>query len=174
LLAAPYQYSLFHEGCRELSRIGHYLITIVAAAVLVSIANTILSKKGAISSIFKLISGLILTITMVSPWTDFQFRDIQSLYSITVSDAANIAQTGQIIAKSQMSEFIMKEVQEYILDKAVAFDAELNVEVTVSTEDPPSITEIIFTGAISPFAKKQLSQIVCEELGVTEEHQIWR
>ena len=156
-----------------MSKIGQYLLSVVAAAVIVAISNTLIDKKGAIGSILKLITGVVLSMVIVSPWTDLRFNDFEHLYSYTETDALSLVAQGQETAQSEISAYIKTQMQAYILDKASNLGLDITVDVILTEEAPPSVETVRITGIGSPYAKQRLMQIVCTEFGVAEECLIW-
>jgi hypothetical protein len=59
------------------------------------------------------------------------------------------------------------------MDKARSYGAEIQVEITLSQEDPPVPKGCTITGEISPFVKQQLQKVLTNELMIPEENQRW-
>ena len=156
-----------------MSEIGQYLLSIVAAAVIVAVSNTMIESKGAIGSIIKFITGLALAMIVVSPWSDFQISEFDSIYASAETEAVSVASEGQQLSQNKIAELINQQLLAYILDKAAVLGLDVSVDVILSDETPPSICNITIVGAVSPYAKKRLTQILCKDLGVTEECLIW-
>lgn len=156
-----------------MSKIGQYLLSVVAASVIVAISNTLIEQKGAIGSILKLITGIVLAMVIVSPWTDLRFSDFEHLYAYTETDASSYVLQGQETAQSEISTYIKAQMQSYILDKASDLDLDISVDIGLTKESPPSIEKIRITGKGSPYAKQRLMQIICEDFGVAEECLLW-
>ena len=156
-----------------MSAFGQYLLSVVAAAITVSISNSLVDKKGAIASILKLISGLVLALVIVAPWTDLQLSDIEYTLSYTEADAAALVNDGQQLAQSEISKYIITKTTAYILDKASILGLNISVDIELTEDTPPSIQKITIAGLTSPYAKKRLAQIISDDLGVTEENLVW-
>lgn len=157
-----------------MSNVGQYLFSIIAAALLVSVSNTLIGKNGAIGTILKLVTGLVLVTIIVAPWTDLRFSDFKKMYDTIETDASDIVQHGQSAAQMQISEYIKSQTQAYILDKASKMDLSLAVDVTLTSDTPPSISEIKITGQAAPYEKQRLIQLIQDDLGVTEECLVWK
>ena len=59
------------------------------------------------------------------------------------------------------------------MDKAESLGAELTVEVTLSDDELMVPCAVKLSGAISPYAKKVLSDTIAKDLGIQVEEQIW-
>lgn len=155
------------EGIRQ------YLLTIVAAAVLCGIITNLLDKKGAFAAIIKLLTGLFLAVTVISPWSKVQIMDFSVYASGLSAQAEEAAGYGHSVALEEISAIIKSQTEAYILDKAASTGLGLTVTVTVSGSDPPQPYAVILRGAVSPYAKQQLQRIIASDLGIPEERQSW-
>ena len=156
-----------------MSALGQYLLSIVATAITVSISNSFVDKKGAIASILKLISGLVLAMVIVAPWTDLRLSDLENSLSYTDVDAAVLVNEGQQLAQSETSKYIIAKTTAYILDKADMLGLRISVSIELTKDTPTSIHKITIVGPASPYAKQRIEQIIREDLGVTEENLVW-
>ncbi|MBR5570140.1 MAG: hypothetical protein IKW10_04515 [Oscillospiraceae bacterium] len=154
--------------------IGGYVIGIICAAIVCAVINQWSEKKGTHGAILKILTGVFMTITLVSPLLDFDMTGIDSRFSWITADAESAVQNGQILAKDSMAEIIKTQCEAYILDKAAFWELNLSVEVTLSESDPPIPNGVELTGNVSPYAKNQMTNWIVEELGISKEHQVWK
>ena len=70
-----------------------------------------------------------------------------------------------------MADIIKAETEAYILDKASQLNVELSVEVTIDEENIP--TAVTLSGEVSPYARRQLQEIIESDLGIAKENQRW-
>lgn len=150
--------------------VREYLISITAAAIIAGIVTSLTKKSGSISSIVKLLAGLFMTVTILSPVIDLPLNGIQFYLDDLSSDAESVSKTGKDTAEGEIKQIITERSRAYILEKAEALGAELEVEVFLQDLIPCSVE---ITGAVSPFARMQLSQYIAENLGVSSEDQRW-
>lgn len=155
------------DGIRE------YLLRLTAAAVLCGIVTGFLGKKGTLGAIVRLLTGIFMTLTVVSPWTQVRIGDFTDYFDDLSAQAANVSQDGERMAKDAVADIIKAEAEAYILDKANSFGAELTVEVSVDSSDLPVPCAVRINGRISPYGRTQLERIISEELGIALEDQIW-
>ena len=148
---------------------GSYLLQIVTAAILCSMIITITGKSNFSKSV-QFLTGLVMVLIIIKPLANEQF-DIDILDALSVStDASAIIERSKEVADSALTAVITDSVTAYIQDKATAFGAEISVDIDVKDGLPDSVTII---GEISPYARRQLSKWISNELGIPEEEQYW-
>lgn len=155
------------DGIRE------YLIRLTAAAILSGIVTGVLGKKGALGATVKLLAGIFMILTIVSPWTQLKINDFTDYFNNVSLEADAITADGENVARDTLMDIIKSKTEAYILDKADSFGAELTVEVSVEGSDLPVPCAVRISGSVSPYGKKQLEQIISKELGIALEDQIW-
>ena len=154
--------------------IGQYLLSLIAASIICSIVNTWIGSKGTAGSLIKLVTGIFMTFTLLSPIVHIRLSDYTAgLSSITV-DAQTYVQAGQENASNAINNIIKQQTEAYILDKAASMELNLEVEVTLSETDPPAPDSVVLKGQVSPYAKIQLAQFLAEQLGIAKENQTWK
>ncbi len=153
--------------------ISQYLLSVVAAATVSGIAVSLFGKKGLCASVVKLIAGLYLVMTVISPWTKLRFDNISSYLTDMQSDAAMIVDDGEQMAADAAAAIIKEQVEAYILDKAHSMDLDIELEVTFADEDPLVPSAITIWGAASPYARQQLQKMISEDIGIPKEKQSW-
>lgn len=153
--------------------IKNYLISVIAAAIISAIATGIVGKKGTVGAVIKLLTGLFLIITAIYPITKLNFDTLPDYFSEYSIQASAYSLQGEAIAQDEILAIIKSQVEAYILDKASFMDMEIDVQVTMS-ETSPSVPETVtVSGAVSPYGKKRLEQILCNDLGIAKENQFW-
>ena len=144
-----------------------YILTVVAAAMLVGILQS-LAGQGTMGTLTKLLGGVFLALTMLSPVLKLEIPDPAEWFSDVMMDGESMAAEGTALAADAKEDIIRSQVEAYILDKA---DADLAVSVELDAEGVPC--GVTLTGDVSPRAKAQLSRMLAEELGLGEEVQQW-
>ncbi len=151
--------------------IRQYLISVTAAAVICGSITGILGNKGTIGSIAKFLCGLFMTITVFSPWVDFQMPNFGSFMDTYQKEAELSVADAQIVSGQMKSEIITEQVRSYILDKADSMG--LSVSVDVSLDDTLLPNVVIINGEASPYARARLCNYILENLGIPEEKLLW-
>lgn len=153
--------------------IKDYLVSVIAAVIITGIALSIVGKKGTVGSLIKLLSGLFLIITLISPWTKLDLTNITEYFSDYSTQASAVTAQGEAVAKRELTSIIKDQVEAYILDKASSLGLDIMIQVTLSETNPPAPESVSIQGTVAPYAKKQLEQILSNDLGIAKENQHW-
>ena len=156
-----------------MEQIRQYLLSVIAAAILCGIVNTIIGKKGAYFAIVRLICGLFMALTVISPLVKIQLNDLTDYVNGLSWQANTAVANGEAMALDEMGAIIKAQTEAYILDKAVSMELDIDVEVTLSSEMPPIPCTVTVKGAVSPYAKEVLRKYIANDLGIPEEDQLW-
>ena len=149
-----------------------YLLSIVGAAIICSIAKNISNEKTQSGAMLRIVAGIIMTVTVLAPVVNLDLNDLPLMTTNFMDEASAIAAEGEEMAASARNAIISDRAEAYILDKAAAFGAALEVEVTIS--DGTMMPEgARIKGAISPYAKLQLQRIMEQDLQIAKENQQW-
>ena len=153
--------------------LGKYILSVTAAAILFGILQSFISSKSSCGVLLKLIGGLFLTFTIITPIADVNIDALfDTSWDFTVQGTAAAAQ-GQEIAQEEFQGIIKQKCEAYILDKAEAYHAQLEVEVTLNQDDMPIPTAVRLQGSVSPYTKTSLQQWLEEDMGIPKENQVW-
>ena len=151
-----------------------YLLSMTAAAILCVVSQHIIDNQSAAGKIIKTISGLFLALTVISPILEINFSDLD----MDIQDIQNESQA--IIAdevensQSTLESIITEQTKAYILDEAKKIDLNVEIQLVLSDTNPPVPVEISISGEASPYKKKQLNNIISENLGINGEKIIWK
>ena len=153
-----------------MSEIGKYLLKIVAVAMICSIACAI-GAKGRFSASIRMLSGLIIIISIVRPVLPLQLKDFSfDLESIT-QNGNDIIEQGSAAAESFASQIISEKINAYIETKAQALGADVRVDTILSGGMP---AEIMLSGQALPYIRSQLLTWIESEIGVERKAVHWR
>lgn len=153
--------------------LGRYILSVTAASILLSILQTLAGKKGGSAALVRLIGGLFLTFTMIAPTADVDLKVIFDMPFDFAEQGSAIAAQGQQITQQELQVIIKKRLEAYILDKAEALNAQLEVEVTLSQDEIPVPTAVRLRGSASPYARTNLQQFLADSMGIPRENQVW-
>ena len=150
-----------------------YLISVTAAAVICGCVMSLLGSKGTIGAVGKLLCGIFLAVTVIRPVLEVELTEFEIL-SDQINQSSYIAvETGTRMVQAAMSDGIKTRMEAYILDKATALGADLEVDVILSEDAIPVPKEIQLRGTVSPYIKKLLAAWLETDLGINGEGQIW-
>lgn len=155
------------EGVRE------YLLSVTAGAVLCGLLGSLTGQTGSFSGLYKLISGIFLCFLVISPLTKVELTDL-SRYAVDLMESSRAAaQEGEEAGDDMLRQIITDETRAYIMDKARSYGADVQVDITLSEDEPPVPLGCTIRGSISPYVKQQLKKILIQDLGIPEEHHTW-
>ncbi len=151
-----------------------YLLTVIAAAIISGIAVKLIGKKGLHGTLIQLLTGLFLSITVISPLARVKIDNFTAYLSGLEADASAIIADAEKATTAAKVKIIKEEVETYILDEAKKLGLDLEVTVTFASgsEFLPDIVNI--NGAVAPYKKRILQDVIQEELGIPEEKQMWK
>ena len=150
-----------------------YLLGVTAAALICGIIKSLFPKKGTMGTVMKTLLGLAMVLAVVSPWASISMNNLHHWKDDISLDAQGIASDAYQKAKEELRQRIMEKTQSYILAKAYTLGAQVEVSVEVSNDEMTVPSKVRIIGAVSPYAKKAISQMLTEDLGIDKEAQIW-
>lgn len=156
-----------------MAQIGQYIVSVCSAAMICAIINALLENSKTIASIGKILTGIFLTLTIIRPLMDIKIGNLLSYVQDISMNAESYTQQGIQFTHVAEAEVIKGATEAYILDKADSLDAVLDVNVVLSEESPYVPCSVRISGTIAPYAKEELQRFISQELGISEEEQIW-
>ena len=164
---------MFPERGGRIASVKGYLLGIIAAALVCGLISRLVKDKGAAGACVKLIAGLFLVFTVISPLAGLSITGPDIWFGDYTDTADLIASEGERYSVEAMAAVIKSRTEAYILDKALALELQLQVEVVLSEDDIPVPAMVRINGKASPYARARLQQIIQEDLQIDKEHQIW-
>jgi len=153
--------------------IRSYLVRLTAAALICGITSALGKKKGITGAMVKILTGIFMVLTVFGPLLTVSTDGIWALVPDIEGYAQSAAEDGKIAAQDAWIQGIKEASESYILNKAEAYDARLEVEVYVEAAEPPVLSGVRLRGSISPYGKRMLSSAIFQDLGIPEEAQQW-
>lgn len=153
--------------------LGKYILSVTAASILFGILQSLLQKKSSGAALLRLIGGLFLAFTAISPVADFKLDTILDIpLDLSVQGETFVTQ-GQEISNDHLQSIIKEQCEAYILDKALSYQAELEVDVWLTQDNIPIPSAVRLQGAVSPYAKSALQNWLQDDMGISKENQLW-
>lgn len=153
--------------------IRSYLLQVISSALICGILIRLMGKKGLLTEAAKLLAGVYMTITVLSPWVNIRLGSLQDITGNISIDAQAAAQVGKNSAKETISEIIKERTRTYILDKATSLGVTISVDVMLNEDTVPYPTAVTLTGRVSPYAKSILTAYIVDNFGISSEDQTW-
>lgn len=150
-----------------------YLLTVVSASIICALVINFLGKKSPYSPIIMLLSGLFLSITVISPLTKLNLDNISSYFDDFGTEASAAVYDGTNMANTSVAAIIKENTEAYILDKANSFGATVNVDVSLNDDTPPLPVSVVIRGAVAPYVKVKIQEIIENDLAIPKENQSW-
>lgn len=153
--------------------VSKYLLQILSAAVIVGILSGMAGAMGGTGKLIRMMGGIFLALTVARPLVNLDWNELQGYVRQNELAAEAFVQQGRSYAQQEYRTIIKAETEAYILDKAKAYGAQLEVEVMLRDTDPPVPESVVLQGNISPFGKAALQRFIQEDLNIGEEAQVW-
>lgn len=153
--------------------ISAYIRAITGASLISAVVLRLLAGKGSAASIGKILVGIFMALTVISPIAQVELSDLWNLIPDVTADASQATADGLAAAKKALAEGISTRVEAYILDKAAQMGVSLTVRIALSDDAIPVPQKVWLQGNVSPYAKSRLQTVMEQELGIDKENQIW-
>lgn len=152
--------------------VGAYLLSVCTVAVLCGLARRFSGGKGTAAAV-QLLTGAILTLTVLKPLGNLEGKWLDKIEFDFSSAAETAVSRGQAQAQNTLAQLIKEETSAYILQRAKELNVTVTVSVEVSNDALPVPTKVRMNGNVSPYARQRLQSLICSELGIAKEDQIW-
>lgn len=153
--------------------VREYLIRIICAAVVCAVVTHLTQNNKTQGAIVKIMTGVFMVLTVIAPLKQIDFRDLTAWDFPGNQEAAQAIAMGKEQSETELRRSIKEQLEAYILQEASRYDARLSVEVTLGEGEYPGPQSVYITGSISPYAKRQLTAIMENQLGIPKEAQQW-
>lgn len=156
-----------------MDEIREYLIQVTAAALICGIINTIVGKKGSVAATVRVMTVILMTVTMASPLVKLRISGVSDFLRDIRFQSEAYTQQGSDASKETMQTIIKERAEAYILDKAASLGADIRVELVLSDDALPVPESVTLRGAVSPAGKRKLQEWIRDDLGIPLEEQKW-
>ena len=151
----------------------HYLLSIIGASIITAILIRITEGKGTYSSVVKLLAGILLSITVLSPVTKIRISEIPSYFDTFEFQAEDAVSRGEQWSDAQLQKIIKSQTETYIIEKAKTLNTDITVEVCISDISPYVPIAVTISGSVDPYTKQCLQKYLTDNLGISKENQVW-
>ena len=153
--------------------LGEYILSVTCAAILCGVMQSLLTKNSVAVTLLRLIGGLFLAFTVVSPVMDINLDYVFEIPSQYAEEGKSIVTQENMHTQNELRQLIKSQCETYIEDKALSYQAPLDVEITLNNESIPAPESARLRGDISPYVKGVMQTWLAEDMGIPREHQIW-
>lgn len=153
------------EGLRQ------YIISVITAAMICGLVTAFSGSKT--GSSMKMIAGLFLTMTIVTPFFQIKRLDFSDIFVPYIRESEQCIAYGEKAAQDATAQIIKEQVCAYILDKAESLGLTVSIEVFLEEKSPYLPDRISISGSVSPQDKARLESYISETLGIPKEKQQW-
>ena len=153
--------------------IRQYVICIVGVSVYCGIICCFVNEKSTTGKLVKTLCGIILATAAISPILQIRYLDIIEYSDLISTEAAALSQDGAELSNEKLGSLITQKLEAYILEKASLLDCQIEVQISINEQSPPQPSGVKIIGAVSPYVKGQLCDMIETDLGIPKEMQQW-
>ena len=156
-----------------MSEVREYLLSIVAAALLTTLARSLI-PEGGVRRVASVVCGLLLALCALSPLLQLDIDDAaQSIARIRMENET--LRTGvEVKNRELVNQIIKQNTQTYILDKAASMGLALQAAVEMRDDGAyPYPYRVTLTGVCTEAQRLQLTRYIEENLAIPAERQAW-
>ena len=155
-----------------MAAIGAYIVSISATALICGIVCSFLKESGAFKTI-RMVCNLILMFAILRPFVNLQKFHLSQLPFPDFTEENSWIEEAKLSSRNALGDIIKVQTEAYILDKAAEMGASITVVVSVSSDEPPVPVGVEISGAVSPYLKLRLEEMIQEDLNISKENQVW-
>ena len=149
-----------------------YALSVISIAILGGIVSLFFHGSSHESTV-KLIVGLMVTVTVVSPLLENRKLSVEDYLRNISVDADHAVHYGEGVAGEAEAAYIKETMESYISSKGKELGMEISAEITLSDAAVKAPEKVVISGKFTPYTKKRLGDTIHLELGISEERQIW-
>ena len=150
-----------------------YILKIIIASIVAGILCSLFDPKSSHGKIVKILTGILLTVTVLSPLKNISFRGLSDYIDEISSDAKVYVEEGLRDTETETAAIIKQQTETYILDKAKTMGLVVAVEVVLD-ENNSVPCGVVISGEAAPYEKSVLSDHIEDTLGISREYQQWK
>ncbi len=150
-----------------------YILSIIAAAIVCGIVNSLLRDKSGSGQILRILTGVLMAITVLKPLASISFSHITDYLDDLSTTADAYVEEGKSAAQESIAAIIKSRSEAYILDKANQMGLDIAVEVELDAGNNSIPCGVTISGALSPYAKNVLTDYIINGLGIPKENLQW-
>lgn len=154
------------EGIRE------YILSVISTVFVCGLLQ-MCSPEGTIGAVVRFLSGLVITVCVISPLIQDRMINWDLSYEALMQDSQWAVSEGQELADEAYCEHIQEASTAYILDKAEALGVQINVKIELEETFPYEIESVHLEGTAAPYARQSILGYITTDFGISEEKILW-
>lgn len=149
-----------------MSGVAGYLMRLICSSIVCAIIG---AMDGNSQGIRRLIAGIFMTLTVLSPMGDLDLPslDLDGIHA----QAQSAVRDGTAQAKEMRESIISEAYTAYIWSKAAEMGLELEIQLELDEEE--LLRTVVLTGLASPLERQRLTDAIIQDLGVGKEAVTW-
>lgn len=157
-----------------MENIRQYILSLICVVIICSLIPEFITENGSHKKMIKFATGMLIIIVAMAPITGNDIWRIELATGDLSQEAQYALSAGQEQADNMLRRIITEQTQAYILDKAASMGAELSAQIILTDAQPPTPDIVLLTGTVSPYVKKQLSNVLIRDLAISEDKLQWK
>ena len=154
-------------------QIQAYLLSLVAAALIIAVVQAIIPSKSTTGAATQLLTGLFMVITLFVPLKSVNISGFRDLLPEIQAYSKEYTEAGEDYYTDAVGQVITEQTRAYICDKATQLGVTAEVEVTLSADSLHIPWSVHIKAVASPYAKSALAQYIEDTIGIPKERQTW-
>ena len=150
-----------------MSGVSGYLMRLICSAIVCALIGAI---DGNSQGIRRLIAGLFMTLTVLTPMGDLELPSLDP--DGFRAEAQSAVRDGTAQAKEMREGIISEAYAAYIWSKADEMGLELEIQLELNEEE--LLQSVVLTGLASPLERQRLTNAIVQDLGVGKEDVTWK
>ena len=150
----------------------NYLLHLICSALVAGILSD-LAEKTSFKKQMRLVCSLFVTVALLEPLVHLRLPNLEQMGNQFLTDAKDAVLQRENFRVRSVAGIIKDEAESYIQKEARAIGAELTVQITLDTGDPPAPESVILRGSFDASSEWEISSILTQQLGIPKENQTW-
>ena len=156
-----------------MEEICQYILSVICVCVLSCMLQLLFASDSNMKPLIKICTGLLVTLIVFMPIRQKNRINFDISIDDFTADSRSAIKEGEASALETLTTLIKQNTQSYILEKANELGMDIQADVVLTNDLPPVPYTVTVRGMYTPFAQKQLSYYLYQNLGISEEHQTW-
>ena len=156
-----------------MSGLRGYLLSVVAAAILLSLVTALL-PEGKLRKNASLLGSLLMILTVLSPVVKLKSEDLSRSIAALQIESETLRTGVEVKNRELQGDIIKQQCEAYICDKAAALGFDVEAEIQLSDDGQFPYPTAVKLRSNATYAQQEvLSAIILEDLGISKERQEW-